>query len=64
MSTCDVVLVVGTSSLVTPASLFAPMAALRGPILAEFNIEKTPASPEFSYYFEGPSGKTLPIALS
>lgn len=64
MTTCDVVLVVGTSSLVTPASLFAPMASLRGAIVAEFNIAKTPATPDFSYYFEGPSGKTLPIALA
>ncbi|XP_047528854.1 NAD-dependent protein deacylase-like [Vanessa atalanta] len=64
MESCDVCLVVGTSSVVYPAAMFAPQAAQRGAIVAEFNIEPTPATPDFHYYFEGPCGKTLPVALS
>lgn len=63
MSTCDICLVVGTSSVVYPAAMFAPQAAARGAVVAEFNIEPTPATHEFQYYFEGPCGTTLPIAL-
>ncbi|CAB3257840.1 unnamed protein product [Arctia plantaginis] len=63
MSSCDICLVVGTSSVVYPAAMFAPQAAARGAIVAEFNIEPTPATHEFHYYFEGPCGTTLPLAL-
>ncbi|XP_032512836.2 NAD-dependent protein deacylase-like [Danaus plexippus] len=64
MSTCDICLVVGTSSVVYPAAMFAPQAAQRGAIVAEFNLEPTPTTSEFHYYFEGPCGKTLPVALN
>ncbi|KAG7308041.1 hypothetical protein JYU34_006681 [Plutella xylostella] len=64
MSACDVCLVVGTSSVVYPAAMFAPQAAARGATVAEFNIEPTPATPEFHYYFEGPCGTVLPLVLS
>lgn len=64
MESCDVCLVVGTSSVVYPAAMFAPQAAARGAIVAEFNLETTPATPDFHYYFEGPCGTTLPLALS
>ncbi|XP_075971832.1 NAD-dependent protein deacylase sirtuin-5, mitochondrial-like isoform X2 [Anticarsia gemmatalis] len=64
MSACDVCLVVGTSSVVYPAAMFASQAAARGAIVAEFNIEPTPATHEFHYYFEGPCGTTLPEALA
>lgn len=63
MSSCDVCLVVGTSSVVYPAAMFAPQAAARGAIVAEFNLEPTPATHDFHYYFEGPCGTTLPDAL-
>ncbi|XP_028157142.1 NAD-dependent protein deacylase-like [Ostrinia furnacalis] len=63
MESCDVCLVVGTSSVVYPAAMFAPQAAARGAIVAEFNLEPTPATPDFHYYFEGPCGTTLPLAL-
>ncbi|KAI8424507.1 hypothetical protein MSG28_002970 [Choristoneura fumiferana] len=64
MSSCDVCLVVGTSSVVYPAAMFAPQAAARGAIVAEFNLKPTPATPDFHYYFEGPCGMTLPKVLS
>ncbi|XP_013139072.1 PREDICTED: NAD-dependent protein deacylase sirtuin-5, mitochondrial-like isoform X2 [Papilio polytes] len=63
MATCDICLVVGTSSVVYPAAMFAPKAAARGAVVAEFNLEPTPATSDFHYYFEGPCGTTLPKAL-
>ncbi|KAL4706920.1 hypothetical protein ACJJTC_012379 [Scirpophaga incertulas] len=64
MDKCDVCLVIGTSSVVYPAAIYAPQAAARGAIVAEFNLEPTPGTPNFHYYFEGPCGTTLPKALS
>ncbi|KOB74505.1 NAD-dependent protein deacylase [Operophtera brumata] len=56
--------VVGTSSVVYPAAMFAPQAAARGSIVAEFNLEPTPATSDFQYYFEGPCGEMLPQVLA
>jgi len=61
---CDVCLVVGTSSVVYPAALFAPEAARRGAVVAEFNIEDTPVTNKFAFHFDGPCGRTLPVALA
>lgn len=47
METCDACLIVGTSSVVYPAAMFAPQVAGRGVAVAEFNIEATPATHEF-----------------
>uniref|UniRef100_A0A673I1K9 NAD-dependent protein deacylase sirtuin-5, mitochondrial-like n=1 Tax=Sinocyclocheilus rhinocerous TaxID=307959 RepID=A0A673I1K9_9TELE len=60
---CDLCLVVGTSSVVYPAAMFAPQVAGRGVPVAEFNMECTPATKRFKYHFEGPCGVTLPPAL-
>ena len=40
---------VGTSSVVYPAAMYAPMLAHRGITVAEFNIEETPATNNFGY---------------
>ncbi|NP_001187449.1 NAD-dependent protein deacylase sirtuin-5, mitochondrial isoform X1 [Ictalurus punctatus] len=61
---CDLCLVVGTSSIVYPAAMFAPQVAARGVPVAEFNMECTPATMRFMYHFEGPCGSTLPPALA
>ncbi len=61
---CDVCLIVGTSSVVYPAARFAPDAAARGSIVAEFNTEETGVTRKFHFYFEGPCGQTLPPALA
>nr|XP_021521025.1 NAD-dependent protein deacylase sirtuin-5, mitochondrial isoform X1 [Aotus nancymaae]XP_021521026.1 NAD-dependent protein deacylase sirtuin-5, mitochondrial isoform X1 [Aotus nancymaae]XP_021521027.1 NAD-dependent protein deacylase sirtuin-5, mitochondrial isoform X1 [Aotus nancymaae]XP_021521028.1 NAD-dependent protein deacylase sirtuin-5, mitochondrial isoform X1 [Aotus nancymaae]XP_021521029.1 NAD-dependent protein deacylase sirtuin-5, mitochondrial isoform X1 [Aotus nancymaae] len=45
---CDLCLVVGTSSVVYPAAMFAPQVAARGVPVAEFNMETTPATNRFS----------------
>ncbi|MBN3298963.1 SIR5 deacylase, partial [Amia calva] len=44
---CDLCLVVGTSSIVYPAAMFAPQVAGRGVPVAEFNMESTPATNRF-----------------
>ncbi|CAG2058405.1 unnamed protein product [Timema podura] len=61
---CDLCLVIGTSSVVYPAAMFAPQVAARGIPVAEFNIEATPATYDFKFHFEGPCGSTVPEALS
>ncbi|KAM9795771.1 NAD-dependent protein deacylase sirtuin-5, mitochondrial [Syngnathus typhle] len=61
---CDLCLVVGTSSVVYPAAMFAPQVAARGVPVAEFNMEDTPATMRFKFHFHGPCGTTLPPALS
>ncbi|XP_048885747.1 NAD-dependent protein deacylase sirtuin-5, mitochondrial isoform X1 [Brienomyrus brachyistius] len=60
---CDLCLVVGTSSVVYPAAMFAPQVAARGVPVAEFNMETTPATMRFAFHFQGPCGTTLPPAL-
>ena len=64
---CDICLVIGTSSVVYPAAMFAPQVARRGVPVAEFNLECTPNTDSFvekGFYFEGPCGQTLPAALA
>lgn len=48
LNTTDLLLVVGTSSVVFPACLYAPEASRRGIPVAEFNIERTKATPHFT----------------
>jgi len=47
LEVCDACLVVGTSSVVYPAAMFAPRLADRGVPVAEFNLEATPATDSF-----------------
>ncbi|NXS79970.1 SIR5 deacylase, partial [Erpornis zantholeuca] len=61
---CDLCLVVGTSSVVYPAAMFAPQVSARGVPVAEFNMEPTPATHRFRFHFPGPCGTTLPPALA
>ncbi|XP_041791450.1 NAD-dependent protein deacylase sirtuin-5, mitochondrial [Chelmon rostratus] len=64
LDSCDLCLVVGTSSVVYPAAMFAPQVAARGVPVAEFNMENTPATMRFKFHFHGPCGTTLPPALA
>lgn len=63
ISSCDACLVVGTSSVVYPAAMYAPMAAQNGATVAEFNMETTPVTNEFGFHFQGPAGEMLPKAI-
>ncbi|XP_014705025.1 NAD-dependent protein deacylase sirtuin-5, mitochondrial [Equus asinus] len=64
LALCDLCLVVGTSSVVYPAAMFAPQVSARGVPVAEFNMETTPATSRFRFHFQGPCGTTLPEALA
>ncbi|KAI3368454.1 hypothetical protein L3Q82_025464 [Scortum barcoo] len=64
LDSCDLCLVVGTSSIVYPAAMFAPQVAARGVPVAEFNMENTPATMRFKFHFHGPCGTMLPPALA
>lgn len=59
----DLILVIGTSSVVYPAAMIAPNAAQNGVPVAEFNMEHTPHSGDFNFHFQGPAGTTLPDVL-
>ena len=61
---CDLCLVVGTSSIVYPAAMFAPQLAAWGRMVAEFNMESTDATDQFGFHFQGPCGTTLPPAIA
>ncbi|XP_023340213.1 NAD-dependent protein deacylase [Eurytemora carolleeae] len=66
LESCDLCLVVGTSSVVYPAAMFAPQVARRGVPVAEFNLETTPATQQIGqhgFFFSGPCGTTLPEAI-
>ena len=60
---CDACLVIGTSSVVYPAAMFAPQVAERGVPVGEFNLETTPATRHFEYHFQGPCTTTVTEAL-
>ena len=60
---CDLCLVVGTSSVVYPAAMFAPTVAARGVPVAEFNMEETNVTSQLGYHFTGPAGANVPVAL-
>ncbi|XP_064640724.1 NAD-dependent protein deacylase-like [Lineus longissimus] len=64
LSKCDLCLVIGTSSVVYPAAMYAPSVARRGVPVAEFNMEETAATEAFGFHFKGPSAQTLPEALA
>lgn len=49
LDSCDLCLVIGTSSVVYPAAMFAPQVANRGVPVAEFNMETTSATHHFGY---------------
>ncbi|XP_044256612.1 NAD-dependent protein deacylase-like [Tribolium madens] len=63
IESCDLCLVIGTSSVVYPAAMFAPTVVERGKPVAEFNLNEDAFDDAFSFYFSGPCGVTLPKAL-
>ncbi|XP_064616170.1 NAD-dependent protein deacylase-like [Liolophura sinensis] len=61
---CDLCLVIGTSSVVYPAAMYAPSLASKGVPVAEFNIEETPATNRLGFHFQGAAGEWVPKALA
>lgn len=64
LHTCDLCLLVGTSSVVYPAAGYAPSLAGRGVPVAEFNLESTQVTGSLRYHFQGKCGEILPEALA
>ncbi|XP_024082007.1 NAD-dependent protein deacylase-like isoform X2 [Cimex lectularius] len=60
---CDACLIIGSSSVVYPAAMYAPALAARNIPVAEFNIESTPVTSNFQFHFKGPCTETVPEAL-
>ena len=63
LEACDLLLVVGTSSVVHPAAGFAPLVAEQGKPLVEVNLEPTDNSGVCTYAVQGKAGETLPALL-
>lgn len=57
---CEVLLSVGTSSLVHPAAGLALLAQQHGALVVEVNPSPTPLTPHASLVLPGPAGKILP----
>jgi NAD-dependent deacetylase len=60
---CQVMLVIGTSSLVQPAASLALESKSAGATLAEINLEKTPHSPFMDFSILGKAGDVVPRLL-
>ncbi|KAG8848541.1 hypothetical protein FRB96_001068 [Tulasnella sp. 330] len=63
LKSCDLILVVGTSSTVTPASTFAKTVQDGGGKIAIFNLERSKGDKRADFLFLGPCADTLPDAL-
>ena len=61
---CDLLLVIGTSSLVQPAASFADAALSRGVPVVEINLDPTPLSKRATHVLQGRSGELLPRLIS
>lgn len=58
---CQVMLVIGTSSVVQPAAALPLAAARAGAKIIEVNIEPTPLTTQADYFFPGKAGEVLPV---
>jgi len=60
---CQVMLVVGTSSVIYPAAGLALVASGSGATVVEVNPDSTPLSARADYCLPGPSGELLPVLV-
>ena len=63
ISTCDLMIVVGTSGTVQPAASMGVQAKRVGAAVAEINLDPTPYSGIYHYSIAGKSGEVLPRLL-
>jgi NAD-dependent deacetylase sirtuin 5 len=63
LAACDLLLVVGTSSVVYPAAAFAPLVAEAGKPVIEINLEATENSSVCEMAIQGKAGEVLPTLL-
>lgn len=64
LSTCEAVLVVGTSGIVYPAAGFPGAAKSRGAIVVEVNPEETPITTIADVFVKAPAGEALPVIVA
>ena len=57
---CDLLMVIGTSAEVYPVSQFPLQIKRGGGKVFEFNVERTPLTPDADYIFQGEAGQSLP----
>jgi len=62
-STCDAMIIVGTSLVVSPANLLPVYAKQNGATMIEVNIEKTQMSSQMDMSLQEPAAKALPEIL-
>jgi NAD-dependent SIR2 family protein deacetylase len=62
--TAEIVLSIGTSSLVQPAAGLPLLAKRRGALLVEINPSPTPLTPHADVVLAGPAGQVLPQLLA
>ncbi len=60
LSVATVFAAIGTSAVVYPAAGFVTLAKRAGADTIEFNLEKTPASPQFEMVVPGPAMQSIP----
>ncbi|KAG5731959.1 hypothetical protein E4T56_gene2472, partial [Termitomyces sp. T112] len=63
MSGCDMLLVVGTSSIVRPAADYAAQVKKNGGTVAIFNLGRSNGDEDADFVFIGPCEETLPEVL-
>jgi NAD-dependent deacetylase len=63
VSRADILLVVGTSSLVQPAASFAHIAKRAGAVCVEVNLEATPNTGFMDFALHGKAGEILPALV-
>lgn len=62
-SSCDVMVVVGTSLVVSPANLLPVYAKQNGAVMIEVNIEQTPMSSSMDVSLRSTAASVLPVLL-
>ncbi len=62
-TSCDLLLVVGTSAVVHPAAGLIPLARDNGALVVELNLEQTPATWMVDHHFHGKAAELLPQLL-
>lgn len=63
LQSCDLLLSVGTSSVVYPAAGFIELASANGARTIEVNPQETPMSPIVTWALRGPSAELLPAVV-
>jgi NAD-dependent deacetylase len=61
---CDVMLSIGTSSVVEPAASIPSLAAQEGAVLIEINPDDTPLTPLCTYALKGKAAEILPLLVA